>query len=234
MTSNAAGKATQIDRADFDHPVGFAVHGSLNEDYRVVLWDALLACKGKMPEKAESIYWFNIFSEKKFTVDHNFTNLHKIVEGLVQSVELKPGDKHILRYGFLVNPVGNKSNQPFHTDYGMTDSTIFVPLTAVTERNATQYITRRPYKTPLQKVLDGMSAQELLESEGLESIEVRQMVAKPFSVLHMLPGTMHRGVPNTDNFDRIVFYVAIDDYYHDPIEHGTYESGQAVIAPGVV
>jgi hypothetical protein len=69
----------------------------------------------------------------------------------------------------------------------------------------------------------------------LDFLIVQQVVARPMSILYMERGTIHRGIPNTGEHDRVVFYISvhfIKDYdenypYEQESLQGVSESGVA-------
>lgn len=209
-------------RRDMIVKVGFEFKRMLNKSEQELLNLTLDFCKETFPSNSKAIFWSNIYIRKQFTLVGDFTSLDSWVNQVVD--EISPSKKkHILGYGFLVNPKGNAAGQPFHIDYGPTESCIFVPLTLLTEKNATQYLVDPINKTSLTEALAGFQINNFKEKEGLDFLEVRQAIGSPFSLLHMLPGTPHRGIPNLEDFDRIMFWISIDDYYHESLESTTYE-----------
>ncbi len=53
---------------------------------------------------------------------------------------LSTATAHTFNIGFLINPKGTQSAQPWHVDYSYTNCTIFVPITKVDDDNMTQYL----------------------------------------------------------------------------------------------
>lgn len=114
-------------------------------------------------------------------------------------------------YGFVVNPVGSKP-QAWHVDYTTDAAAIWIPLTQFTDRNATQFITL-PETTPehvLERVASNVDEVDFAALvRGVDHFEVHQIVAQPMSVLYMGRGTIHRGISNTGDDNRISFYVSL-------------------------
>ncbi|MDP2801475.1 MAG: hypothetical protein Q8O26_06285 [Phreatobacter sp.] len=114
-------------------------------------------------------------------------------------------------YGFVVNPIGSKP-QVWHVDYTTDAAAIWIPLTQFTDKNATQFITL-PEGTPdeaLEKVashVDEVDVEALARS--VDHFQVHQIVAKPMSVLYMGRGTIHRGISNSGEENRISFYISL-------------------------
>lgn len=136
-------------------------------------------------------------------------------------------------YGFVVNPIGSKQ-QVWHVDYTTDAAAIWIPLTQFTDRNATQFITL-PETTPeeaLEKVasnVDDVDVDALARS--VDHFQVHQIVAKPMSVLYMGRGTIHRGITNSGDDNRISFYISlhfIRDYSVYPY-YADERSEQAVV-----
>lgn len=175
------------------------------------------------------IHWFTLYSRGKFLLPVPESMLEWI-NATIKEV-FKDRERHIISFGYLVNPASNDSYQPFHIDYSHTDSNIMVPLTPLLTENAPQYLTRPVLKTPVDERNAFPSVAEIAESEGWDYVEVGQMTAKPYTLLHMLPGTAHRGIPNKSGQDRIVFWIGTDDYYHELTEPSSYEFSTTKYGP---
>lgn len=113
-------------------------------------------------------------------------------------------------YGLIANPVGS-SAQEWHIDYTVDYSTIFIPLTEVSPENALQYAVL-PRSLPREAYEQATANLDVVDLPTLvrtgEWVSVRQLLAKPFSVIKMDFGTIHRGIANTGNCDRVLFYVS--------------------------
>ena len=121
------------------------------------------------------------------------------------------GEVELDSYGFIINPVGSKT-QPWHIDYSMGYSSLFIPLTQLTTHNATQHaLFPRDLSAPaLERVaanLDVIDLDALVEEAG--EVSVRQLLAPPFSILKMDFGAVHRGVANTGTFERTMFFISV-------------------------
>jgi hypothetical protein len=44
--------------------------------------------------------------------------------------------------------------------------------------------------------------------EACDYVSVRQLLARPFSIIKLDFGTIHRGVANTGGFERIMFWIS--------------------------
>jgi hypothetical protein len=62
------------------------------------------------------------------------------------------------------------------------------------------------------------TAEDILEAEGWDAIEVAQIVPRPFTLLRLLPGTPHRGIGNGADYDRLMFCVTVDDHPYELAE----------------
>jgi phosphatidylglycerophosphate synthase len=114
-------------------------------------------------------------------------------------------------YGLIVNPVGSTS-QEWHVDYTLDYATIFVPLTELRPENALQYAILPPGipETTYRRATADLDAVDLrqLVREG-DWVSVRQLLAPPFSILKMDFGTIHRGVANQGDSDRVLFWISV-------------------------
>jgi len=113
-------------------------------------------------------------------------------------------------YGLIANPVGSNA-QEWHIDYTADYSTIFIPLTELSVENAMQYavlsrsLPREAYRQATAN-LDAVDLPALVQAG--EWVSVRQLLAKPFSLIKLDFGTIHRGIANTGDYDRILFWVS--------------------------
>jgi hypothetical protein len=46
-----------------------------------------------------------------------------------------------------------------------------------------------------------------LERSECDAIEIRQLICKAYTILHMREGTVHRGIGNGEDYDRPLFYI---------------------------
>ncbi len=124
-------------------------------------------------------------------------------------------------YGFIINPIGSKT-QPWHVDYTMGYSTIFIPLCRLTTHNCTQYAVLPPNvpdatRARIQSNLDVIDFDQLVEDCG--PVSVRQLLAPPYSVIKMDFGTIHRGISNTGTYERTMFWISVIRKGHSlPVE----------------
>jgi len=114
-------------------------------------------------------------------------------------------------FGFIVNPTGS-ATQHWHLDYGHDYSSIFVPLTALTPRNAMQYLVL-PETLPPEVLSRATADRDRVDFEDLvahaDYVSVRQFVSRPFSVFRLDFGVIHRGIANREASARIMFWISV-------------------------
>jgi hypothetical protein len=122
----------------------------------------------------------------------------------------------------IISPPGMTENQPWHVDYTGTEGHCFIPLTPLTLLNSTQFVRTNWTGDGLLQVqaASHIHLQNLMQYADMSSIEVGQLVCEAYSVLRMVPGTLHRGIANQDTFTRIVFCIVFNDA-HIPINEPT-------------
>jgi hypothetical protein len=114
-------------------------------------------------------------------------------------------------YGLIVNPVGSKA-QDWHIDYTDDYGTIFIPLTELRPENALQYailprdVPESVYRSATED-LDAVDLRLLAREAGW--VSVRQLLAPPFSILKMDFGTIHRGISNQGDENRVLFWISV-------------------------
>jgi hypothetical protein len=140
-------------------------------------------------------------------------------------------ERHVLASSFIVNPAGHPDAQPVHCDYTGTASTLCVPRTPVSLRNATQFIRQPLQRARLDHKAELGSLEDILEAEGCDAIEVTQLVCRPFCLLRLLPGTPHRGIGNGDTYDRVLLCVTVDDHPRHLAETVYFEYSESVYEP---
>jgi phosphatidylglycerophosphate synthase len=114
-------------------------------------------------------------------------------------------------YGLIANPVGSKE-QAWHVDYTMDYSTIFIPLTEVSTENAFQYAVLPHGLQPdaYRRAVADLNAVDLCHLvQAGNWLSVRQLLAPPFTLIKMDFGAIHRGVANTGNYHRLLFWVSV-------------------------
>jgi len=174
----------------------------------------LLAAHAGVPaSRAPEIHWTNIFVDGTFAGEvPQRDRLHAWVQQLVAEAYADWPAVYLISYGFVVNPAGSSVEQPFHCDYGVSTSNLFIPLTRVTLNNATRFI-RQPLAHARPRTTDAIgTVDEILAAEGCDVLEVVQLACRPFCLLRLLPGTPHAGVPNREDYDRAMFWVTVDSH----------------------
>ena len=208
---------------------------TLREEEKEFLTKVYEDCKTDMPTGRTEVCWLNLHIRNEFTLKtfaHNEA-LHQFVLRLLEEAyedypEQFPA-RHILNYGFIVNPQGSTKTQHFHCDYSETSSNLFIPMTKVTVFNAPQFL---PEELKIAR-LDGdcnygRHPEDIMEEEGVDFLVVNQVISKPWTLLRLNPHTPHRGIPNRDNYDRLMFFVTIDPVYKDLSETTTYNETLAI------
>jgi hypothetical protein len=170
-------------------------------------WDAQIA--------ARDICWMNVWQEddEGDVVPLSDKTLAAELDAWCRKAAEAYAEKGAIMdgYGFVVNPVGSKP-QAWHVDYTTDAAAIWIPLTQFTDRNATQFITL-PETTPPEALEQVASNVDEVDVDALaravDHFQVRQIVARPMSVLYMGRGTIHRGISNSGDDNRISFYISL-------------------------
>jgi hypothetical protein len=203
-----------------DRPGGMACYGTLSPDDQVLLRRALdagrsaLAAAWAASAAKREIFWINLWQssgESPAVALACAAELDASVRRLAAAIYAdQPAT--LDGYGFIVNPIGSKT-QPWHVDYTMDCSSVFIPLTRLTPQNSTQYLVlpapvpeaaRRAIAADLDVIDLGAVA------DACAFVSVRQLLAPPFSLLRLDFGAIHRGVANTGDFERILFYFSVN------------------------
>jgi hypothetical protein len=204
----------------------------LDEDEESLLRSAFEACQPAMPASTRSIHWVNLYLNGELTVDHPFQRaLHAWVTRTVAELYADWPEVHLLSYSFVVNPAGNPDGQPFHWDYAPTSSNLLVALTPVSALNATQFIRRPLVRAAANAGGEFGTAEDILDAEWWDALEVTQLVQRPFTLVRLLPGTPHRGIGNGGDYDRVMFCVTVDDHLHEVAETVRYKYSTRELAP---
>jgi hypothetical protein len=186
----------------------------LNPEEIEVLKTTLENVNELIPRQANQVAWLNLYFNQKFTVPHDYQEkLHQLVNKFIAEQYKDFETIHILSYGFLVNPAGSTKFQQFHFDYTESSSNLFVPMTKVTFKNATQFL-RMKMNSKMDYFNNFGEIDEIMEKEDVDYVEVSQLACKPYLLTKMHPSTCHRGIANSDDFDRLVFWVTVDNHLH--------------------
>lgn len=172
---------------------------------------ARLGSSWKETSDRKEVFWINIWqrtANQKLLSLKQADALHRWARELIAA---SYGPDAILDgYGFAINPPGSRS-QEWHLDYSVDDASLFVPMTPLTTHNAPQYIVLPP---SLPDELHARATQnpdvvdvDLLVREA-PYVSVRQLLAKPFSLLRLDFGTIHRGIANGETSERVIFFAS--------------------------
>jgi len=201
--------------------MGFRYVGTVPQEARPLLTRAYEDLKRSMGARwdeqiaVKEICWMNIWQEDEEgdAMELSDKTLAKELHDWCLKASGQFAEKGAIMdgYGFVVNPIGSKQ-QVWHVDYTTDAAAIWIPLTQFTERNATQFITL-PETTPedvLEQVASNVDAVDVdALARSVDHFEVHQIVAKPMSVLYMGRGTIHRGISNSGDDNRISFYISL-------------------------
>lgn len=202
-----------------DSPAGMTCLGELSPQDFARLDDVLRAGRESMREAWAAsaargeIFWINLWQRSAPDTTLPLTGAAELAPWVAALVEHAYGDTRprLDGYGFIVNPVGSRA-QPWHVDYTLDYSTIFIPLTRLTTQNATQYAVL-PASLPARlrqqafAYLDNIDLDALVATAG--HLSVRQLLARPGAIIKMDFGTLHRGVANTGDFERVMFWISV-------------------------
>jgi hypothetical protein len=211
---------TSLRRVYDDSPAGMTCLGELAPTEQALLQRALdngrsrLAGAWAARAAKDEIFWINFWqrSDDKPPLEiDDATELDRWARELVAQAYAGE-DVEVDGYGFIINPVNAKA-QPWHVDYTMDYSEIFIPLSKLTTQNCMQYAVLSPdlpraARDAFAADLDVIDLDALVEAGGY--VSVRQLLARPFSIIKMDFGTIHRGVGNTGDFERIVFWISVN------------------------
>ena len=201
-----------------DGPAGVALLGSVSEEAARMLADCLaelnetLEADWRASSEKQEIFWINLWQKNENSPTVSARGKETIREWSEKlGLTSFDGEQVCLDgCGFIVNPVGS-AMQPWHLDYSQHYATLFIPMTKLTPQNSLQYIwlpeAKRAHVLQLiGKNPDIVEAETLANASGFFS--VRQIIAAPLSLIRMDFGTIHRGVANTGDFERIMFFAS--------------------------
>jgi hypothetical protein len=202
--------------------MGFRFAGMVAPPQQALLRETLAALRKDMGSRWEEqiaereIFWINIWQddEDAEAMELSDPQLAGRLEQWCQDTVRKycePGGI-IDGYGFVINPAGTKKHQVWHVDYTTDSAAVWIPMTPFTEKNATQFITL-PADTPKhaleQVAINALTVDVDALAGAVDHFVIQQITAKPMSILTMGRGTIHRGIPNAGNDDRIAFYISL-------------------------
>jgi phosphatidylglycerophosphate synthase len=163
-------------------------------------------------QNEREIYWVNIFYNGKMHPEFLKDTIRIQTETFVNSLvkEMFNEKRIILAYGFIIAPRNGNKDQRWHHDYGLDVSNLFIPMSRITQKNATQYV-RHPLGAGHGLHPDSdmyyCEPSDMLNNLNLDYVEVNQMISLPYSIIKMYPGTIHRGISNNEDFDRLLFFI---------------------------
>ena len=208
--------------------MGFEVCGTLAPAEQSLLRDAFQSLKKNMGGRrwnyrlrAKKIFWINVWQEdeedietRRGAVTITDPELAKaLAKWSRQAVRKYCEPKAIIDgYGYIVNPVGTRQYQEWHLDITTDAALLVIPLTPFTENNATQYVLLPPGtpRSALERIASNADEIDVRAlARKIEGVVVRQAIADPMSVLYIGRGTIHRGVPNTGDDDRVAFFISV-------------------------
>jgi hypothetical protein len=202
-----------------DSPAGMKVFGVLPPEDQELLQSAYresLSCLAEDWQRSltlKKVFWINLWQRSN---SGSKVPLQRIVEldsfsrELADSVYGK-GCVEFDGYGWIVNPVGSEA-QVWHVDYASDYSTIFIPLSDLTEDNCLQYAVLPP-DTPPELIAQATANTDKVDMELLRResawVSIRQLIARPFSIVKLDFMTIHRGIANVGDFDRVLFWISV-------------------------
>lgn len=202
-----------------DGPAGMTCLGQVDEPGQTLLRRAFesgraqLAAAWATSSAKREIFWINLWqrsSDEQPVPVEGAAELDRWTRALV--AQAYPGESvHLDGYGFISNPVDSKA-QPWHVDYTMDYSVVFIPLSRLTPQNCTQYAVLPP-EIPAAVRAAAFASLDVIDLDLLAAacdfVSVRQLLVRPFSIVRMDFGTVHRGIANTGDFERIMFWASV-------------------------
>lgn len=199
-------------------PHGMSNLGLLSQPDRQLLAEAwrdtmhLLSDGWEQSLAGRTIFWVNIWQLSNSAEKLDIGRIAELDAWVWRTAKDHYGSDIILDgYGLIVNPVGSVA-QSWHLDYAVDYSTIFIPLTELTPENALQYldlgdgVSEEAYRLAVRNP-DEVDLQPLIWSGG--EVAVRQVIAPPYSLLKLDFGAIHRGIGNSGERERVVFWISV-------------------------
>jgi phosphatidylglycerophosphate synthase len=209
--------------AKYDDGV-FSYEGMMNENLKSLVLETLDILKKEQKfidsSNEREVFWFelcpSILPKDMEFLNYirgklpNFEKLRKEVELLVAKC-YENCLYNIDGIGFICNPVNSRA-QSFHLDYNADYSSLFMPIENANINNQTSYLVfpslhNEDIFETIKSQNDKVDYEKIIEEYGF--VSHRQLLAKPFSVLRMNFGSVHRGMTNLGDKLRITFYVSI-------------------------
>lgn len=208
--------------------MGYELCGMVPQKQHSILLDAFESLKKNMGSRrwnyrlrAKKIFWINAWQEdeedigtKRGAVEISDPSLAKALDKYCRQAVRKYCERNAIMdgYGFVVNPKGTRLHQAWHIDSTTDAAAVVIPLTSFTANNAPQYLTL-PSDTPndvlerVAKEVDEVDVNAL--ARKVDGLMVRQVIGDPMSVFYMGRGTIHRGIRNTGEEDRVTFFLSV-------------------------
>lgn len=173
----------------------------------------LLTAELRESLERRKVFWINLWqrsSPDERTALRNAMDVDAFSRALAERV-YGAGTAEFDGFGWIINPVGSQV-QEWHIDYTHDYSTIFIPLSPLTPLNSLQYVVL-PHDLPRSIYeaatidLDNVDVERLCRESPW--VSVRQLIAKPFSVIAMEFGAIHRGIANAGSYDRVMFWISV-------------------------
>ena len=188
---------------------GMAVRGRCSKDEASLITGVWEQVRRNIDHAKEGTIWVNMFLNDKFLVEETpeILRLHAWATELIRRDR-----KHYFLHqiGFFFSASHSTHEQEFHIDYHPQAETWFVPLVPVSTLNSTRYMTTPSTSEPTPgryySNRYGKDDFDLLEREGRDHIEIAQIVCREFTILHLLSNTVHRGIRNSSDYDRPMFF----------------------------
>ncbi len=203
-----------------DGPAGVALLGVLPEAERDLLRAVLEAGRRDLGDAwaasaaKREIFWINLWQRSGGAAPMSLAGVPEVdrwARGLAERAYAGEGAE-CDGYGFIINPIGSKT-QKWHVDYTRDYSTIFIPLSRLTTENCTQYAVLPP-NAPTAAVAQATANLDVVDLDALveacDYVNVRQLLVKPFSIIKLDFGTIHRGISNTGDFERVMFWISMN------------------------
>lgn len=206
--------------------MGYELRGTVAPPDRSMLVEAFAQARRDMGPRrwayrmrARKIFWINLWQETDEDEDGRMLELsdRKLAKTLDRwcrdavARHCEPG-AIVDGYAFIVNPKGTLRAQEWHIDSTTDAASLWIPLTPFTKKNATEYVTL-PHDTPapvlerLARHVDEVDMRAL--RKDVPGLVVRQALAEPMAILHMGRGTIHRGIRNTGDDDRVALMITV-------------------------
>ena len=202
-----------------DGPAGLTLTRLLDAADRQLLQAAYAESTSRLDAELQAslarqkVFWINLWQRSRADERIALTNIDDVdrfSRALADEV-YGVGTATCDGYGWIINPTGSRT-QEWHVDYTDDYSTIFIPLSVLTDRNSLQYVVLPPdlpadVYARATADLDNVDVDLLCREAAWVSI--RQLIAPPFAVLRMDFGAIHRGIANTGPYNRVMFWISV-------------------------